>query len=136
MLNTTYNFYFAFENSLCVDYLTEKVYDTISKLVIPVIYSGADISRFLPPKSYIDVEKFRSAEDLANFLKVLTENPHEFVKYFWHRKYYKFNTRNDVDLCALCKKLNEPNFTAKRQTYLSVKDWFYQDACRKPKIQF
>lgn len=136
MLNTTYRFYLAFENSLCMDYLTEKVYDTINHLVIPVIYSGADISRFLPPRSYIDADKFRSVEDLAVFLKVLTDNPHEYVKYFWWRKYYKFARRDDVDFCALCKKLNEPNFSEKRQTYLSVKDWFYQDACRKPRIKF
>lgn len=136
MLNTTYRFYFAFENTLCIDYLTEKLYNTINSYVIPVIFSGAEISRFLPPKSYINVESFATAEELANHLKFLTENPHEYVKYFWWRKHYKIATKVEMEFCALCLKLNEPNFHTKRQTYENIKDWFYRDTCRNPRIKF
>lgn len=96
MMNLTYKFYFAFENSLCIDYLTEKLYRTIKNFVIPVIYSGADLSRFLPPKSYIDANDFNTAEDLANHLKFLSENPKEYVKYFWWKKHYKVAQMFDV----------------------------------------
>lgn len=136
MLNTTYKFYFSFENTLCIDYLTEKLYNTINSYVIPVIYSGADISRFLPPKSYIDVESFQTAEHLANHLKFLSDNPREYIKYFWWRKHYRIGLRDDRWFCDLCLKLNEPNFNTKKQTYENVKDWFYKDTCRNPKIQF
>jgi alpha-1,3-fucosyltransferase len=33
-------FYFAFENSLCTDYITEKAYKMHNQDIIPVIYSG------------------------------------------------------------------------------------------------
>lgn len=46
-----YKFYLAFENSLCKDYVTEKVYKIMNQNIIPVVYNGADMSRFLPPKS-------------------------------------------------------------------------------------
>lgn len=47
----TYRFYLAFENSLCIDYVTEKVYKIMYQNIIPIVYNGADMTRFLPPKS-------------------------------------------------------------------------------------
>lgn len=136
MLNTTYRFYFAFENTLCVDYLTEKLYSTIQQFIIPVIYSGADLSRFLPPKSYIDVNNFETAGDLAEYLMFLEKHPLEYVKYFWWRKHYKIVRWGEIQFCEICEKLNQPNLTAKRQTYVSIKDWFYKNVCGNPKIKF
>lgn len=136
MLNTTYRFYFAFENSLCIDYLSEKVYDTINHNIVPVIYTGADLKRFLPPKSYIDANEFGTAEDLADYLKFLSTNPEEYLKYFWWKKHYKITSYHKIELCDICQKLNQPNFTSKRQTYVSIKDWVYRNTCRDPKIKF
>lgn len=50
-LESKYRFYFAFENCLCVDYITEKVFKVLTFFVIPVVFNGADMKRFLPPKS-------------------------------------------------------------------------------------
>lgn len=136
MLNTTYRFYFAFENTLCVDYLTEKLYNVIGENIIPVIFSGAELSRFLPPKSFIDANEFNTVEDLAYYLEYLSLNPHEYIKYFWWKKHYKVIRWDDMELCGLCEKLNEPSFGMKRQTYVSIVDWFYKDACKYPKIKF
>lgn len=47
----TYRFYLAFENSLCLDYVTEKVFKVMDQIVIPIVYNGADMKRILPPKS-------------------------------------------------------------------------------------
>lgn len=134
MLNTTYRFYFAFENTLCLDYVTEKVYDAMKNFVIPVIYSGAQLSQFLPPQSYINVESFETVEDLANFLKFLSKRPEEYIKYFWWRKYYKIISRDALDPCKICMKLNELKFKSKRQIYASIKDWLYKGVCRHTKI--
>lgn len=136
MLNTTYRFYFAFENTLCIDYLTEKLYSTINNFIVPVIYSGVDIARFLPPKSYIDANSFETAEDLAAHLMFLEKHPSEYIKYFWWRKHYKVVRWGEIEFCELCKKLNQPNLTTKRQTYVSIKDWFYRNVCGNPKIKF
>ena len=46
MLNSTYKFYLALENSVCQDYVTEKFYKILQYNVIP----GSDkISLFPPP---------------------------------------------------------------------------------------
>jgi alpha-1,3-fucosyltransferase len=50
-LQSTYKFYFAFENSLCVDYLTEKVFRNLKDVILLVVFNGANMTNFLPPKS-------------------------------------------------------------------------------------
>lgn len=138
MLNSTYKFYFAFENSLCVDYVTEKLFNVMDKFIIPVVYSGAKVSNFLPPKSYIDANAFESVQDLANHLIFLSDNPSEYIKYFWWRQYYKIIPQNDAPriICGLCEKFSESNFGVKQQTYVDIMGWFYKGACSLPKIKF
>jgi alpha-1,3-fucosyltransferase len=136
MLNTTYKFYLSFENTLCIDYLTEKLYNAIQHYVIPIIFSGAEISRFLPPRSYINANDFETTEDLANYLEFLQQNVNEYLKYFWWKKHYKIIRSDHIELCKICLKLNEPGFATKRQTYVSIKDWFFSNTCKKPKIKF
>lgn len=41
----SYYFYFAFENSNCEDYVTEKLMTALSHYAVPVIYGGANYSR-------------------------------------------------------------------------------------------
>jgi alpha-1,3-fucosyltransferase len=134
MLNTTYRFYFAFENSLCTNYLSEKSFVRINYNVVPVIYSGADLSRFFPPHSYIDVNAFATAEDLANRLKFLADHPEEYVKYFWWKKYYRVEPATYRDLEKACKKLNEIKKNPTTHVYGDIKAWF--NGCSDRKINF
>ena len=65
-----YRFYLAFENSMCRDYVSEKVFQRMAdSLVIPIVMGGANYSAHLPPHSYINVEDFKSPKELASHLK-------------------------------------------------------------------
>lgn len=131
-------FYLAFENSLCVDYVTEKLYKVKDYNIIPVVFSCADLSRFLPPKSYIDANSFDTVENLAKHLKYLSDDPREFVKYFWWKKYYKIKEQYIVrgdQLCKICQKLNEPNLWERKQFY-AIKDWYEKGICKNASIKF
>lgn len=136
MLSRDYKFYLAFENSLCDDYITEKVFNPMMHNILPVVYSGADISRFLPPKSFINAESFETAEDLAQYLNFLMQNPKEYIKYFWWKKHYKVIHQNTMDICNLCRKLNEPRITYMTQSYDSIRNWYSKNSCREPRIKF
>ena len=61
----TYSFFLAFENSLCEDYVTEKMYRALQLGVIPVVLGGANYSLFAPPNSVINVADFATIEKLT-----------------------------------------------------------------------
>ena len=46
-----YQFYLSFENSLCRDYATEKLYRALASKLVPVVMGGANYSRIVPPRS-------------------------------------------------------------------------------------
>lgn len=60
MLERDYKFYLAFENSVCVDYVTEKFWNALAFNVLPVVLGGADYQHMVPNTSYIDVRNFKS----------------------------------------------------------------------------
>lgn len=100
-----YFFYLAFENSLAMDYVSEKTFLMIGHGTIPVVYGGADYSRFLPPKSYINAQDFSSTEELATFLTNLSKDTEEYLSYFWWMDHYTINTGNSYS--NLCARLQE-----------------------------
>ena len=55
-----FQFYFAFENSLCEDYITEKFWKVLNFNVIPVVLNGVNMSAVAPPHSYIDIKQFEN----------------------------------------------------------------------------
>ena len=83
MLENKYKFYLSFENSLCSDYVTEKLFRTLSLDIVPVVMGGADYKKRAPPKSFIDVMDFESPGHLAEFLLELDRNDDEYLSYFW-----------------------------------------------------
>ena len=133
MLNTTYFYYLALENSLCQDYVTEKLYDSVNNFIIPIVYSGANITHFMPPKSYINANDYSTVAELSKYLIYLQYNPQEYIKYFWWKSHYKLV--NNRAFCQLCEKLHELNYIEKRQTYADIRSWWYNGSCQKwPKI--
>jgi alpha-1,3-fucosyltransferase len=64
LLSRHYRFYLSFENSLCPDYVTEKLYRPMAHDTVPVVYGGSDYSFYLPAGSYINVMDFDSPQSL------------------------------------------------------------------------
>jgi alpha-1,3-fucosyltransferase len=123
-LKREYYFYLAYENSLCIDYVTEKVVNAFRYETIPVILGGYNTTRFIPPGSYIDASQY-STEELAKLLKHLMENPKEYAKYFWWRDYYKTSLEFDITIspfCNLCKVLNDN--TREPKVY-DIAEWWH-----------
>lgn len=51
LLESEYYFYLAFENSLCEDYVTEKVLTALEHFAVPVVYGGANYTRYVNRRS-------------------------------------------------------------------------------------
>ncbi|KAB0799685.1 hypothetical protein PPYR_07565 [Photinus pyralis] len=106
MLDEDYKFYLSFENSICKDYSTEKLYNVLRKNVVPIVYGGGDYNLSAPPHSVIDVSNFHSVEELVEYLSHLDRNVTEYLKYFEWKKNYKVVKQDRA--CDICKKLHEP----------------------------
>lgn len=133
MLEQDYMFYLSFENSLCRDYLTEKVFSNMNYLIIPVLYNAAENHKFLPPNSYLNVLDYGSIKELTDHMQFLASHPEEYIKYFWWKEFYY--VRSGYSFCDLCVKLHEQHVTERRQYYQDLDAWYRNGACiAAPKI--
>ncbi|XP_069987832.1 alpha-(1,3)-fucosyltransferase C isoform X4 [Penaeus vannamei] len=105
-----YLFYFAFENSLCHEYVTEKLYNILYYPTVPVVFGAANYSTLLPPNSFIDARRFTPIQ-LASLLQRLSQSPKEYLKYHeWRQHYHVSLWGGQRSLCHLCVRLHDPAF--------------------------
>ena len=137
MLERDYKFYLSFENSMCKDYVTEKLEKILQYDIIPVTLGGANYSRVAPPHSFINALDYKSPKKLADYLHSLSNNQTEYLKYFeWKMKYsvfeYKANTVNAF--CKLCAILNNKVSYVRHEDFLSW--WLPSGICKLNKFHF
>jgi len=131
-LESEYFFYFAAENSLCKDYITEKFFNTFRYKVIPISFGGGQDTNdyyFMPKKSYINAFDYQTPKELADFLIKLKSDVNEYSSYFWWKPYYRtWLGRWKKAHCEICDQLHENKVS---QTYKDIKDWWVtQSKCR------
>lgn len=126
IIEKDYLFYLSFENSLCQDYVTEKLFNPLRYNIIPVVYGGGNYSLFAPPHSYIDALDFGSPKRLANYLNHLSQSQEEYAKYFWWKKFYAVDYSRFYTLCKICEIANEPKTP---RIYSPLSDWYAKDKC-------
>lgn len=95
---------------------------------MPVVYGGANYTKFAPPKSYINALDFGSPKELSDYLKQLSENLDEYRTYFdWKNHYEVVHPKNRL-VCDLCKVLNEDHPV---QNNMQVSKWYSREnKCR------
>uniref|UniRef100_A0A183CNR7 Fucosyltransferase n=1 Tax=Globodera pallida TaxID=36090 RepID=A0A183CNR7_GLOPA len=128
-------FYMAFENAVCPQYVTEKFWNALHHLVVPVVLSRSVLNGTgIPDDVYIAADDFGSAEGLAEHLKTLQMDTAKFLSYFnWTKKYRKHWEHNEpTALCQLCeiahKQLRKDEFS----TYTVQMDKFWtKKECQK-----
>ena len=88
-----YKFYFAFENSIsCRDYMTEKFwFNGLRSGVVPVVWGPTkeDVLKVAPSRSFIHADDFDTPQQLARYLRFLSENDGEYRKYLEWREWAK-----------------------------------------------
>uniref|UniRef100_A0A2A4JYW9 Fucosyltransferase n=1 Tax=Heliothis virescens TaxID=7102 RepID=A0A2A4JYW9_HELVI len=107
MLSRDYYFYMAFESSFSEDYVTEMVLHGYHNYVVPIVYGGANYTRFLPPGSYLNARELHPY-NLAYIMYQAIKRPMKYHQFFRWTNYYtldKVLTANHP-LCNLCEALN------------------------------
>ena len=106
-----YPFCIAFENSICVDYVTEKLFDPFYAGTVPIYMGAPNANDFAPQNSYIDVANFSGPRELAAYLAHLVKTPREYDAYFeWRTRPFtkEFESRLDmIETPAFCQLLEE-----------------------------
>ncbi|GMT13832.1 hypothetical protein PFISCL1PPCAC_5129, partial [Pristionchus fissidentatus] len=75
MLDDDYHFYLAFENSICTDYITEKVWNQgYGRDIAPLVLKRSIAENRLPPNSFIAVDDFATVQELTEHLEYLIAN--------------------------------------------------------------
>lgn len=121
LVEKQYKFYLSFENSICEDYVTEKLYNLLKYNIVPIVYGLADYNTLAPPKSVINVMDFKSVKKLVAYIEFLDTHPEEYRKFFEWKRDYVVDTSNSLTLCTLCQKLNEP---IQPKIYSDVVKWW------------
>ncbi|EZA62444.1 hypothetical protein DMN91_004015 [Ooceraea biroi] len=132
-----YKFYLSFENSNCREYLTEKVFwNAYDKFAVPIIMGASreDCWRLLPPRSFLHVDDFASADALANYLRYLDRDDERYLQYHdWRRRYQVFNEHGyfgsaSKHYCRICEALHYNSIAPKVYTRLD-QFWSQQRDC-------
>ncbi|XP_032665771.1 alpha-(1,3)-fucosyltransferase B [Odontomachus brunneus] len=81
-----YKFTIAFENAVCDDYITEKLWRPLIVGSVPIYYGSPSFKDWLPNnKSAISILDFVEPLQLANFLHKLVENNSAYEEYLHHK---------------------------------------------------
>jgi alpha-1,3-fucosyltransferase len=134
MFESTYKFYLSFENSLCKDYVTEKLYEPLRRDIVPVVMGGSDFKLEDPPGSdaVINVRDFASPKELAAYLNKLSKDEAAYNKFFEKKKQYRvLNTHGPLTLgfCALCDWLSSRDVHRSWPRRKDLVNWWYKDTC-------
>ncbi|XP_074657227.1 glycoprotein 3-alpha-L-fucosyltransferase A-like [Tubulanus polymorphus] len=133
LLDSSYKFYLAFENSNCREYITEKFFlNGLSRDIVPIVYGAHkdDYERVAPPHSFIHVDDFESPKQLAEYLHRLDKNDHLYNSYFRWKGTGKVFTGDLYFWCRLCMLSHADD--ADKRRYVSNYDrwWRPEGICK------
>ena len=127
-----YKYYLAFENALCEDYITEKLYRSFELGILPIVYGAAAYEQLLPKRSFIDIRYFRSPRHLAQYLRMLDRNDDLYNEYFSWKSSYKCQRFDKREFpCKLCKFVHSVRNNLSRPVDLE-EFWGESNNCVEP----
>ncbi|XP_028027188.1 alpha-(1,3)-fucosyltransferase C-like [Bombyx mandarina] len=127
LIKRDYYFYFAFENSLSEDYVTEKLLTAIRNYAIPVVYGAANYTRFMPNGTYLNGRDL-GAKELARQMIEIYEDKKKYKRFFkWHNHYSYhdvYESPESDSICKLCAIINNKTVFDKATVYEDFNSWW------------
>lgn len=106
-----YKFCIGFENSIDVDYVTEKFFQPLLAGSVPVYLGAPNVADFAPgDHAYIDTSDFTGPRELAEYLVSLDRDDEAYARYFdWRKRGLSaefeklLSASSEEPFCRLCK---------------------------------
>lgn len=123
-----YKFLLALENSCCGGYITEKFWNSLTKIeAIPIVVGAPkeDYERLAPVGSFIHADDFPSMEDLADYIFKVAKNKGLYSSYFkWrehgdivsHKPHEMLSISNE-GICSLLDFTHSSSFLLKTSSF-------------------
>ncbi|XP_022825614.1 alpha-(1,3)-fucosyltransferase C-like [Spodoptera litura] len=132
-LRNDYYFYLSFENSFSEDYVTEKLLHALENYAVPVVYGGANYTRFMPDGIYLSANTL-TIKELAKKMVDIIQNKELYYEYFkWHNHYSYRDIGASVTTdpyCKLCEAINNEEEMSKRTIYKDIGGWWSPKECQ------
>ena len=127
-----YKFVIAFENSLALDYASEKVWTAIHADAVPIYWGNPQIANYFNPERFINAFDFDNLESLARHVMRVHKDDALYLRYLsqpsrtprQETKRWKKYTRHG-NLSAMNRK-----FRRMRKTFAVVWNWRAKHAAR------
>ncbi|KAH7727631.1 alpha1,3-fucosyltransferase [Aphelenchoides avenae] len=122
-----YYFYIAAENSICIDYITEKYWERFHYPSVPIVMRRYIYEGHLPPKSFIAMDDYESPTAMAQHLNYLMDNPEEYMSYFaWRQQGLTRikHPRRWIGMCNLCARLLRGDYDRDDKRIPDFKLWY------------
>ncbi len=104
-----HKFALCIENSYEPGYITEKIFDCFRYGIVPVYAGPPNVDDYLPADSYISFYKFKSIEELVEYLKHVSETEYntflEHAKSFIESEKYTEIRNNFEELSQRCTEI-------------------------------
>ncbi|XP_022831009.1 alpha-(1,3)-fucosyltransferase C-like isoform X1 [Spodoptera litura] len=127
LIKKDYYFYLSFENSFSEDYVTEKLVRALNFNAVPIVYGGANYTRFMPDGIYLDARKM-SIEELAAKMNELINDPEKYAEYFKWKNHYTYHGQHEsvhtLPYCLFCTQLNNEEMVKNTTIYKDFKNWW------------
>ncbi|CAD5219279.1 unnamed protein product [Bursaphelenchus xylophilus] len=120
-----YRFYLSLENSICLDYVTEKFYRFND--LVPIVFKK-EYYRNAPPRSFIAMDDFASLKSFANYIKFLLTNDEAYAEHLMWKYDYERRVVNTKDqFCKICQYVRTNKVV---KTYTNITEfWNHRKTC-------
>lgn len=132
-LSKIYRFYLSFENSLCKDYVTEKILSMYIDGIdfIPIVRGAPNAGDILPHKTYISTSDFKSPQKLAAFLKMIGSDESRYISYLKEKEKY-LNNGNGMLKAGICDICYHLNVRKQKPKIIDINKWLWENQCHLP----
>ncbi|XP_072528231.1 4-galactosyl-N-acetylglucosaminide 3-alpha-L-fucosyltransferase 9-like [Salminus brasiliensis] len=119
-------FYLAFENSVHKDYITEKLFNPLMYGTVPVVLGPPreNYEELIPADSFIHVNDFKTAKELAEHLKLLDQNQEMYEQYFTWRKHFVAKN-SDFGLEHACRICDHIRRHKEYRVFKHLNTWYW-----------